>query len=1040
MKTFFLTLFISISNLFAQDPAYSLLDISDGFSEALALDINNQGQVVGYGITNSELGSPIAFRWENGTNTLIAPGAAVAINDSGWVLVLSTNLDSLYLWRNGSIISLNPIPANSQIFFGIGNGVLSLDVNNQNNVVANFIETVEDFGLDEPLGYIWQNGSWSVLQNPVGFDRHVATKINDNNDISGYYFETNEGIVRPLYWQNNAPLTFSFEGFATSLTDDIRLVGGYGGLGGAINAPGFNPGWKWENFILDTIFTSSPAIDINDSGSIIGVAGYLYQDGESYFIESLLDTTANGYSSFQLVAINDFEQIVSVATFGGSVRAILLSQSLLQVTSPQAGETWIAGEQDTIRWISSGIATIEIELSVDNGNTYETLEILYPASAGEYVWSIPDTLLSRKCKIQVTDESLPTLYSESETFKIKGYYLTRVTQSGDYEKFVPNEDGWQFGNNAANIWPPQWWQQFNYSGIDPITNQPYPFQFIGINNFTHPDWPLWVETFGINQCYWNTGLGLYRANSAKRWKAFAEPWGGSCYGFAISSLLGFEFKSEFLAKHPGIPNYTNLYDLSISDNIRKVVNLYYTSQKSKLHLQNRRANKNKKPRTTLAELKQKFLEDDGNIGRLAIYNQLAGGGAHAVTPYGLEKVDGIPGRYIVYAYDSNDPGSDTSWVVIDSTENWWFDILGLEWEGEIGLFLGPPAGDYLSPLILPDISSSAYSSDEGIFLEFFSSYTSNYLMTTVNGDSVGFVEDSIIINIEEAVPLVPEVGRLHPPIGYYVPSDDYFIYMNEFTDSSAYLTVFGDVTYDYQRRDATSNQTDRFYFNGNFSVSSDDADTKIIELSTVIERDSTEKTIYLENTSISKNDSLDMSIQDYDKLTFKNYGIEKSYDLRTIYAIPGSGAFFFHMDISLTANTSHQIVPDWQDLVNTDVTIYVDNGIDGTIDDTLMLKNQITNVEDRGNLYIPKEYKLEQNYPNPFNPSTTIKYSLPKESFVNLKIYNLIGEEVATLVNEEKTIGNYVIEFDATALPSGVYFYRIQAGSFVETKKMILLK
>jgi hypothetical protein len=264
--------------------------------------------------------------------------------------------------------------------------------------------------------------------------------------------------------------------------------------------------------------------------------------------------------------------------------------------------------------------------------------------------------------------------------------------------------------------------------------------------------------------------------------------------------------------------------------------------------------------------------------------------------------------------------------------------------------------------------------------------------------------------------------------------------MNEFTDSSAYLTVFGDVTYDYQRRDATSNQTDRFYFNGNFSVSSDDADTKIIELSTVIERDSTEKTIYLENTSISKNDSLDMSIQDYDKLTFKNYGIEKSYDLRTIYAIPGSGAFFFHMDISLTANTSHQIVPDWQDLVNTDVTIYVDNGIDGTIDDTLMLKNQITNVEDRGNLYIPKEYKLEQNYPNPFNPSTTIKYSLPKESFVNLKIYNLIGEEVATLVNEEKTIGNYVIEFDATALPSGVYFYRIQAGSFVETKKMILLK
>ena len=209
--------------------------------------------------------------------------------------------------------------------------------------------------------------------------------------------------------------------------------------------------------------------------------------------------------------------------------------------------------------------------------------------------------------------------------------------------------------------------------------------------------------------------------------------------------------------------------------------------------------------------------------------------------------------------------------------------------------------------------------------------------------------------------------------------------MNEFTDSSAYLTVFGDVTYDYQRKDATSNQTDRFYYNGNFSVSSDDAEAKNIELSTVIERDSTEKTIYLENTSISQSDSLDMSIQDYDKLTFKNYGTEKSYDLRSIYAMPGSGAFFFHMDVTLTANTSHQIAPDWTDLANTPVTIYVDIGIDGTIDDTLMLKNQITNVEDQGNLYIPKEYKLEQNYPNPFNPSTTIKYSIPKRVLLLLK-------------------------------------------------------
>jgi hypothetical protein len=89
---------------------------------------------------------------------------------------------------------------------------------------------------------------------------------------------------------------------------------------------------------------------------------------------------------------------------------------------------------------------------------------------------------------------------------------------------------------------------------------------------------------------------------------------------------------------------------------------------------------------------------------------------------------------------------------------------------------------------------------------------------------------------------------------------------------------------------------------------------------------------------------------------------------------------------------------------------------------------------------LPEEFALEQNYPNPFNPSTTIKYSIPKEGYVTIKIYNTIGEEVAILVNEVKQVGNYESQFNATSLPSGIYFYKLQAGSFVETKKMVLMK
>jgi len=104
---------------------------------------------------------------------------------------------------------------------------------------------------------------------------------------------------------------------------------------------------------------------------------------------------------------------------------------------------------------------------------------------------------------------------------------------------------------------------------------------------------------------------------------------------------------------------------------------------------------------------------------------------------------------------------------------------------------------------------------------------------------------------------------------------------------------------------------------------------------------------------------------------------------------------------------------------------------------------------------IPKSFKLHQNYPNPFNPSTIIKYSLPEDGFVNVTIFNMLGEKIKILINHLQKSGNYEVEFTASNLPSGIYFYRLHAGnpstglpvgrqgsgqSFVETKKMVLMK
>ena len=89
---------------------------------------------------------------------------------------------------------------------------------------------------------------------------------------------------------------------------------------------------------------------------------------------------------------------------------------------------------------------------------------------------------------------------------------------------------------------------------------------------------------------------------------------------------------------------------------------------------------------------------------------------------------------------------------------------------------------------------------------------------------------------------------------------------------------------------------------------------------------------------------------------------------------------------------------------------------------------------------IPKEYILSQNYPNPFNPVTKINYALPKSGFVTMKVYDMLGREVVNLVNENKIAGNYSIDFNASSLTSGVYFYRLEVNGFVDTKKMMLVK
>ena len=128
-----------------------------------------------------------------------------------------------------------------------------------------------------------------------------------------------------------------------------------------------------------------------------------------------------------------------------------------------------------------------------------------------------------------------------------------------------------------------------------------------------------------------------------------------------------------------------------------------------------------------------------------------------------------------------------------------------------------------------------------------------------------------------------------------------------------------------------------------------------------------------------------------------------------------------------------------QDTLNKTGFIILKHNADGSPDSIVVSgKGLLTAIQDV--TLIPTEYELSQNYPNPFNPSTTISFSLPSRSFVSLKLFDVLGREVATIISEEMSAGIYTRQWNATGMPSGVYFYRLQAGSFIDTKKLVLLR
>ena len=194
-------------------------------------------------------------------------------------------------------------------------------------------------------------------------------------------------------------------------------------------------------------------------------------------------------------------------------------------------------------------------------------------------------------------------------------------------------------------------------------------------------------------------------------------------------------------------------------------------------------------------------------------------------------------------------------------------------------------------------------------------------------------------------------------------------------------------------------------------------------------------------TNIWFDDNGDLLVIDYNGTSVKRFDSNGSYINNFITGLSqAEGVDFFPNGNILIGNGATHSVKIY-DSNGVYIEDFIPNGLGGLITPNAIVIREVNPSSISGDGDIgEKSFILEQNYPNPFNPSTVISYQLPVTSEVTLKVYNVLGNEVATLVDEYKPAGSYETKFDASGLASGIYFYQLKAGTFVQTNKMAYVK
>src|SRR3989454_604224 len=349
--------------------------------------------------------------------------------------------------------------------------------------------------------------------------------------------------------------------------------------------------------------------------------------------------------------------------------------SPIVVTRPTEGILFVSGTKDTIGWSTDGVDPWRMLYSIDSGLTYTETADNIPASAEIYEWKLPD-VLSRNCRVKVQSMNDTLRYGESDTYKMKGYVLTRLTPNGDYEAFKPGVHGWPFANSREEMWT-EFEDVFYTFQLDSVTGTYYPRWFedapVKANYDDFVSWPLFVQTFGKNACYFDSShFGLqYRPSAVQFWSTHKGVWRGSCEGLALSSAAAFKQKDSFLQKFPGFGNFGDAFDVPINITRRGIINQLYETQFGR----DQKAYEHQVVELPVSQawidsLKEIFLEENRTDGVVLSMYALYPSVGHCVTPYRLVQDSSNADTTKIYVYDSNHPADEQRYVRILDQSIW----------------------------------------------------------------------------------------------------------------------------------------------------------------------------------------------------------------------------------------------------------------------------------------------------------------------------------------------------------------------------------